>query len=785
VSETLRVRGTVQGVGFRPFVYRLAHDLGIAGRVCNDADGVLIRAEGSPQDLARFRASLRCAAPPSAAIDEIAVEPAEGCGYDAFEIEASSLSSQLKVRVPHDLATCAACRREVFDPCDRRHGYPFTNCTDCGPRYSIIGGLPYERAATSMRRFVMCSACRQEYGCPEERRFHAQPNACGACGPHVALWDCDGRELARGEDALIAAAGLIRDGRIVALKGLGGFQLLVRADRSGPVARLRGKKGRPSKPLAVMVPSLEAAARLGVVGPVERRLLASPENPIVLLDRRPPDPARGGSELAPDVAPRMASLGVLLPTTPLHHRLLAALDCTVVATSGNRGDEPIVTDERDAVGQLHHIADAFLVHDRPIVRRVDDSVVRVIAHRSVTIRLARGYAPFPLPTIERLIQYTGAEPGAVLATGGHQKVAVALWSGSQAVLAQHVGDLDAVATQAAYARLVPDLCGLYRCEPAAIACDLHPDYFTTRWAFAQGRPIVRVQHHHAHAVAGMVEHGLLDREVLAVTWDGTGYGPDGTVWGGEVLRARIDRYHRVASLRPFPLPGNEMAIRQPRRVALGLLALTFGEEAVLGDTGLLGRLGLAPHDARTLLRMVRCGVNTVWTSSIGRLFDAVAALLLGAGEVSYEGEAAAWLESVADPTVTDAYDLPLRPPWHGTVIGDSAIPRGDWQPMLLDLSVDLSRQVDIGVIAARFHNTLARWVAAVVARQPRCDVVLGGGCFQNRRLTEATLRAIQAATGDRVYGPGRIPPGDGGLSAGQLATALSLLINRGVPASHS
>jgi hydrogenase maturation protein HypF len=772
-------------VGFRPFVYRLAHDLGIAGRVCNDADGVLIRAEGLPQDLARFRASLRRAAPPSATIDEIAVEPAEGCGYEAFEIGASSLSSRPKVRVPHDLATCAACRSEVFDPCDRRHGYPFTTCTDCGPRYSIIEGLPYDRAATSMRRFVMCAQCREEYGCPEERRFHAQPNACGACGPRVALLDREGRQLSRGEDAVRAAAGLIRDGWIVALKGLGGFQLLVRADRSGPVARLRSKKGRPSKPLAVMVPSLEAAARLGVVGPIERCLLASLENPIVLLDRQPPGLARGGSELAPEVAPRMASLGVLLPTTPLHHRLLAELDCAVIATSGNRGDEPIVTDERDALGQLEDIADAFFIHDRPILRRVDDSVVRVMDCGSVTIRLSRGYAPFPLPMIERLIQEAGTDPGAVLATGGQQKVAVALWSGSQAVLAQHVGDLDGAATRRAYAHLVPDLCALYGCEPVAIACDLHPDYSTTRWALAQGRPVVRVQHHHAHAVAGMAEHGLLDREVLAVTWDGTGYGPDGTVWGGEALRASVDRYERVASLRPFPLPGNEMAIRQPRRVALGLLALTFGEDAVLGNAGGLARLELAPCDARTLLRMVRRGVNTAWTSSVGRLFDAVAALVLGAGEVSHEGEAAAWLEWVADPTVNDAYELPIRPPGHGTGIGDPTIPRGDWQPMMSALCVDLAKGVDPGVIAARFHNTLARWAAAVVVRQPLRDIVFSGGCFQNRRLTEATLRAVQASTGARIYGPGQIPPGDGGLAAGQLAIALSRLTNRGVQGFHS
>jgi hydrogenase maturation protein HypF len=486
-------------------------------------------------------------------------------------------------------------------------------------------------------------------------------------------------------------------------------------------------------------------------------------------------PGQTGYILAPEVAPRLSSIGVFLPTTPLHHRLLAGLGYAVVATSGNRGDEPIVTDDRDAVERLGAIADAILGHDRPIVRRVDDSVVRVIAGRPVALRSARGSAPLPLPGVERLAR-SGV---ALLATGGHQKVAPALWSGTQAVLAQHLGDMDGAMARAAFAPAVRDLAALYGAEPEAIACDLHPDYFTTRWAEDQGKPVVPVQHHHAHAAAGMVEHDLLDREVLAVTWDGTGYGPDGTTWGGEVLRARVDGYERVASLLPFPLPGNDAAIRQPRRTALGVLALALGEDAVLGNAGLLGRLGLPARAAGTLLRMARRGVNTAWTSSVGRLFDAVAALLLAAGEVSHEGEAASWLEAAADPAVIDAFPLPILPP--GTVpigAGDPTIPRGDWRPMISALLGDLARGEAVGVLAARFHNALARWAAAVVAGQPPRDVVLGGGCFQNRLLTERTIRAIGDATGARVYGPGRIPPGDGGLAAGQLAIALARIESR-------
>jgi hydrogenase maturation protein HypF len=767
---TLRVRGTVQGVGFRPFVFRVAQGLGIAGWVRNDADGVTILAEGSPQALVQLQEALRAEAPASAVVDAVVVEPGRPAGHRTFTIDTGGPAARPLARVPHDLATCAACRRELSDPGDRRFGYSFNNCTGCGPRYSVIESLPYDRPRTSMKLFFMCGECEGEYATPGDRRFHAQPIACSTCGPRVVLLDRGGRAQGSGADAVVAAAGLIRDGRIVAIKGLGGFQLLARADRSDPVTRLRVRKGRPSKPLAVMVGSLEAADRLCEVGPAECRLLASPRNPIALLG-----PPRGDGGLASELAPRLSSVGVLLPTTPLHHLLLAEAVLPVVATSGNRGDEPIAIDEHEALRSLAGIADAFLTHDRPIARRVDDSVARVIAGRPVVIRLARGYAPWPLPPVEQIARSLpgpGAAP--LLATGGHQKVAVALWSGSQAVLGPHIGDMDGATTRAGFEELVDDLSSLYDFRPAALACDLHPDSFTTRWAAGRGLPVIRVQHHHAHAAAAMVEHGLLAREVLALTWDGTGYGPDGTVWGGEVLRARVDRYVRVASLRTFPLPGNERAVREPRRVALGLLALTLGEEAVLGDSRLLARLGLAPGDARTLLQMARRGVNTPWTSSVGRLFDAVACLVLGAHEVSYEGEAAAWLESAVDPGITGAYDLPLRPPGHRGGAGDPTIPRGDWRPMVSALLADLLRGEFPGVMAARFHNALARWAADVAAREPGLDVVLGGGCFQNRRLAEATLQAVRNATAARVHGPGQIPPGDGGLAAGQLAVAVSL-----------
>jgi hydrogenase maturation protein HypF len=507
-----------------------------------------------------------------------------------------------------------------------------------------------------------------------------------------------------------------------------------------------------------MVPDVKAAQRLVRLGAEERQLLESPENPIVLLDRLLGTKAL----LAPEVAPRLGWVGLMLPTTPLHDLLLAELDFPIVATSGNLSEAPIETDNDSAVARLTEIADNFLVHDRPIERRVDDSVVRVAAGGPVTIRLARGYAPLPLPSLERWLVARRAPPAPVLAVGGQQKSSVALWTGTQAVLSPHIGDLDGPETRAAFTRLTAELADLYRCRAERIACDLHPDYFSTRWAEGQGRPVLRVQHHHAHAAAVMAEHGLLGEEVLAFTWDGTGYGPDGTIWGGEALRARADGYERVATLRPFPLPGGEAAVHEPPRVALGMLAAALGEEAVLGDAELLGSLGLRLDQARLLLRMIHRNVNTPWTSSLGRLFDAVAALLLPVGRVSYEGEAAAWLESLADGSVGAGYEL-----------GCDASGRADWSGLVRAVLGDRRRGVPPPVIAGRFHQAIADWASAVAARYPGLPVVLGGGCFQNRLLLEKTRSGLEAA-GRRVYHASRVPAGDGGLAVGQLAVALAI-----------
>jgi hydrogenase maturation protein HypF len=763
-AVALRVHGVVQGVGFRPFVYRLARQMGLSGWVRNDVCGVAIHVEGHPRRVERFCAGLARRAPSGARVSGLERSPAVPTGQTDFYIGPSADEdgeASEGLRVPTDRATCPACRREVFDPTNRRHLYPFTNCTSCGPRYSIVRYLPYDRSATSMSTFALCADCCGEYDAPVDRRFHAEPVACAVCGPKVTLKGADGRELASGPEAVTVAAQRLRAGEIVALKGLGGFQLLVRADDAAAVRRLRERKARPTKPLAVMVGDARLAARLVRLGPADRRLLRSPENPIVLLERRP------GADrfLAPEVAPRLRWIGVLLPTTPLHHLLLSELDLVLVCTSGNRGDEPIVTEVREAVARLAGIADLYLVHNRPILRRVDDAVVRPTFGGTVTLRLARGHAPLPLPALEQWAARHRLTSAGVLAVGGQQKSALAMWTGTQAVLGPHVGDLDGPDTRAAFERLTRELPELYRCAFGAVAHDLHPDYFSTRWAMDQGWTTVAVQHHHAHAVAVMVEHDLLDEEVLAFTWDGTGCGPDGTVWGGEVLRARMNRFERVASLRPFALPGGEQAIREPARVALALVAEALGAEAVNADADLPGRLGMNATTTRTLLRMATRSVNAPVTSSIGRLFDGIAALLIGAKRVSYEGEAAAWLESISSEAAVDGYPLPL-------VDSECGVPRGDWRPLIRAVLADVRGGVDRAVVSARFHQSLADWAAAVARRHAQLPVVVGGGCFQNRLLLERVVAILQTS-GRRVYHPCRIPPNDGGLAAGQLAVGMT------------
>ena len=776
----LTIQGAVQGVGFRPFVFRLAEELELAGWVRNGTRGVEIELEGPRARLEAFLARLPEEKPPPALLLEVASEWLPPAGERGFRIEASREGETKSAVMLPDLATCAACRAEIFDPGDRRHGYPFTNCTLCGPRFSILTALPYDRPHTTMRGFVMCPACRSEYGDPRDRRFHAQPNACPDCGPRLALRAPSGEVLARAAAALAGAAAALAAGEIVALKGLGGYQLLCDARDEAAVARLRARKRRPAKPLAVMVRDLESARALAEIGPLEAELLASPQAPIVLLRRRE------GAALAAGLAPGNPTVGLMLPTTPLHHLLFAALPVPLVATSGNLSDEPIAIDDAEALARLGRIADLFLAHDRPLARHVDDSVCQVVAGAPRLVRRARGYAPLPL-LLARPVP-------TLLATGAHQKVTVALSVGRQVFLSQHIGDLETPEAEGAFARVILDFLRIYEAVPAGIAHDLHPGYTTTRWAelaaAAEGGLLARaghppaelprfgVQHHHAHLAAALAEHGLDGREALGLTWDGTGWGPDGTVWGGEALAGNAAGFTRLARLRPFRLPGSEAAVREPRRVAFALLTDLLGPEAVAASD--LPALATFTEAERHLLaRLVATGLHAPWTSSLGRLFDAVAALVGLPGRVSFEGEAAIALEQLADPHETGSYPLPLvsAPAPAGLAPGQRSRPELlelDWRPLLAALLADLARGRPGATIAARFHNAMAD-AALSLARTADLElIVLTGGCFQNRLLTERVAERLRAG-GFTPLLHRQVPANDGGLALGQVAVAAARL----------
>jgi len=739
------VRGAVQGVGFRPFVYQAALTLDLAGWVENTASGVIIEAEGDASAITALLKAIKEAPPPNASVESVAVQELEPHGESGFAIRASEAQGARIAQILPDLATCADCLRELLDPADRRYRYPFINCTHCGPRYSIVEDIPYDRARTSMRHFPMCPACRSEYENPLNRRFHAEPNACPDCGPRIALWDAGGTCLVRDHDALLAAADAIRLGKIVAAKGIGGFHLIVDARNESVVSRLRLRKGRPDKPLAVMFPSLADIERACVVAPKERALLLSPASPIVLLRRK-------AGTIAPAVAPDNPWLGAMLPYTPLHHLLMHEVGFPIVATSGNLSEEPIVTDEVEALARLAGIADLFLIHNRRIVRAIDDSVVRLVCGRELMMRRARGYAPAP-------IAVDGLASG-ILALGGHMKTSVAITLEDSVLVSQHLGDLENVVARAAHKRAVDDMVQLRGYAPRLVVRDLHPDYATSHMAAEIGLPVATVQHHLAHIVACMAENGI-KTPVLGVAWDGTGYGTDGTIWGGEFILVTEEGWRRVAHLRTFPLPGGEFAAREPRRSAIGLLYEAFG--AALFEMADLPPVGEFSRTERDILGVALAqGVNAPRTSSMGRLFDGFAALCGMRQCASYEGQAAAEFEWAADGLVTQTpYDFVLCP---GAANNVPAIL--DWRPALDALLRDRRAGVSAGAVSAAFHTGLAAAIVRVAEHVGERRVILSGGCFQNARLTEAAVTTLQAAGFEPVWHR-RVPPNDGGIALGQ------------------
>ncbi len=760
VTERARlvVRGVVQGVGFRPFVFRLATELALEGWVQNTGSGVLIEVQGLRERLDAFLERLRSELPPNAALQSVETVFLDPVAQVGFEIRSSAAGDATEAIVLPDLATCTDCLREVFDPGDRRYRYPFTNCTNCGPRLTIVEELPYDRPRTTMKRFVMCAPCQREYDDPRDRRFHAQPNACPDCGPSLALWDADGRELAEREAALRGAVAALREGKIVAVHGLGGFHLMCLADDEHAVEELRRRKHREEKPLAVMFASLDDLTRACEVSPVEARALCSPQSPIVLLERRASAP------VAPNVAPGNPSLGAMLPTAPLHHLLLRDLGRAVVATSGNRSDEPICIEGTEAVRRLAGIADLFLVHDRPIARHVDDSVVRVMLDRELVLRRSRGHAPLPVPVDPEM---AASEP--VLAVGAHLKSTVALAVGSNVFVSQHIGDLETAEALAAFRGVITSLTRLYRAAPRVVVTDLHPDYLSTQHATARGGECLGVQHHFAHVAACMLENQL-QGPVLGVAWDGTGLGTDGTSWGGEFLRTDGASFARVASLRPYRLPGGDAAAREPRRAALALLHACFGDS--LHERSELETVrAFSASELATLLDAFTKGVRSPLTTSAGRLFDAVASLVGVRQRASFEGQAAMELEWACGDDLARAYPLPLVP-WSGPRGIDAPERMADWEPAILAIVDDLGRGVPASAIAACFHATMAEVIVDVARWAGEERVVLSGGCFQNRVLTERAVARLRAE-GFRPYWHQRVPPNDGGIAVGQIAVALA------------
>lgn len=790
-GERIRVRGTVQGVGFRPAVWRIACALGVRGSVSNDGEGILIEAWGEPDRLDALVARIRIEKPPLAHIATIErnsfferVAPADFCIVD-------SAASPARTQVAPDAATCSECMREIFDPFARRFRYPFTNCTHCGPRLTIIERIPYDRAHTTMAGFALCPACGREYSDPLDRRFHAQPIACHACGPRLRLSRADGRPIAL--DALTfldeadAACSLLRRGQVVAIQGLGGYQLACDATNAEAVARLRAGKRRERKPFALMARDVSLIRHYSRVSEDEAALLASPAAPIVLLDRGDGRPAPA---IADAVAPGMATLGFMLPNTGLHHLMLKRMDRPIVLTSGNLSDEPQAVEPRDARQRLGSVAEYFLEHDRPIARRVDDSVVRVFVGRARVIRRARGYAPAPL----RLPRGFEQAPQ-VLAYGGELKNTFCLLRSGEAILSPHIGDLEDVLTRADYRRALADFRAFFEFNPQAVAGDLHPDYFSTQLAREDARasdvPFLQLQHHHAHVAACMAENGvpLNASPVLGVALDGLGFGADGTLWGGEFLLADYAGFRRLGTFKPTAMLGGEAAVREPWRSTYAHLMAQIGWENFAVNYAQLDLYRFLESKPRELLDgMLVRGINAPPASSCGRLFDAVAAAVgLARERAFYEGQGAVELEAAVDRDCLEHENDALSYPFAIPRLSGSGLPYVEplamWQALLGDLVLD----TPIGVMAARFHRGLANVIVRMVEKlavqigtedAPMGTVVLSGGVFQNRVLFERVLAGLEAR-GLTVLTHSRVPCNDGGLALGQAAIAAARLLQQG------
>ena len=745
--QKIIIEGIVQGVGFRPFIYQLAERFSLAGSVCNDTRGVTIEVEGDPDDLAQFVTAIQSEKPPLAVIQSLEAETVAVQGSSGFSIVQSRVGEIRRAQIAPDTFVCEDCLQELFDSGDRRYRYPFINCTNCGPRYTIVTGIPYDRPLTTMADFPLCPECQTEYDDPTSRRFHAQPNACPTCGPELQLVDGKGQCIVVA-DPLSEAVRRLKDGQILAIKGLGGYHLAVDAGNHEAVLELRRRKQRDEKPFALMAKDLDVVKRFAIVGDDEARLLQGVERPIVLLQKC------DDHNMAENIAPANRYFGVMLPYTPLHYLLLQDEFEALVMTSANLSDEPIAFEDDEACQRLGTIADAFLIHNRRIHTRTDDSIARVMADRPLLLRRSRGFVP-------RAIALPG-ETRSVLAVGAELKNTVCLTRGDRAFLSQHVGDLKNLEVYDSFKQTINHLRSILEVQPELVAHDLHPDYYSTRYALEEsGLPSVAVQHHHAHLASCLAEHGV-EEPAIGVIFDGIGYGADGNIWGGEFLIGDLSSYERVGHFRYQPMPGGDLATKEPWRMALSYLQSTYGEV----PDGVNAFAGIADNELRLVGQAIMKGINTPLTSSCGRLFDAVAALLGLRQKVSFEGQAAMQLEMIADPVQSQSYPYQLL---HvdGQIVFDPL-------PLIDAITKDNFSGRPVAEIAGRFHFTLAVMIAEICiqVRQQRglSLVALSGGVFQNCLLTELTLAQLEKS-GFKVLTHSLVPPNDGGLALGQAVVA--------------
>jgi hydrogenase maturation protein HypF len=755
VKLRILISGAVQGVGFRPFVYGLANEFALSGWVLNGTGGVRIEVEGKKAVLAHFLRQLSRRKPEIAHINRIDSSWDEAEGFNRFFIRKSDSDGTKKAFILPDIAVCEACITEIFNPAeDRRFAYPFTNCTNCGPRFSIIKDLPYDRPFTSMDPFTMCESCKSEYENPHDRRFHAQPNACSECGPQYSLCSCNGDMLAQGQQAFEHAKDVVTSGGILAMKGIGGFHLIVDAQNSKAVDNLRIRKKRLEKSLALMVKDPHQASEICDLSDMEMRLLKSKERPIVIAKRK------AGIPIALNVAPNNPYLGIMLPYSPAHYLLLNLIDRPIVATSGNVTDEPICIENIEALERLGHLADAFFMHNRAIVRHVDDSVCAVAKGHNQLLRRSRGFSPMPVGVQDRLPP--------ILAVGGQLKNTVALSIDQSVFISQHIGDLESEKTLIAFEKAIYDFLRLYEINPVAIVHDFHPDYSSTLWAIRQVQdessplyecPLMPIQHHHAHLAACLAENGCND-EVLGIVWDGTGYGLDGTIWGGEFFVGTLPDFKRRGCLAPFMLPGGNRAIKEPKRCAISLL----WQSQLLKNATAPAVTDTPKREVDIILSMLDKKVNCPVTSSMGRLFDAVSSLLGLHHTVTFEGQAAMALEYAADTDFHGTYNFSFAP------TSDGSFFQIDWHPLVRDILKDLAKKTPKKIISARFHDTLVDMICEVASRENKSIVALTGGCFQNRRLAEQAIDKLEKQ-GHKVLFHNKVPPNDGGISLGQIMMA--------------